>query len=253
MSFSEWREVRLGDVVDKFIDYRGKTPKKTDSGIPLVTAKIVKEGFIQKANEFISEDDYLSWMTRGFPDIGDVVMTTEAPLGEVAQIKTKEKIALAQRIITMRGKREILDNTYLRYFLQSDSGQNKLNEKATGTTVIGIKSSELRKIKIMIPRLPEQKAIADTLSCLDDKIELNNRINKTLEEMAQAIFKSWFVDFEPFKDGEFEDSELGRIPQGWSVKILYDLAEYINGTSFKKDEYSASGCPIVKITELKTE
>lgn len=137
MSFSEWKEYALEDVVDKFIDYRGKTPQKTDFGIPLITAKIIKGGFIQKVNEFISEDNYLSWMTRGFPEINDVVLTTEAPLGEVAQIKTDDKIALAQRIITMRGKKEVLDNTFLRYFLQCGLGQSRLYAKATGTTVIG--------------------------------------------------------------------------------------------------------------------
>lgn len=75
------------------------------------------------------------------------------------------------------------------------------------------------------PKKEEQKAIAATLSCLDDKIELNNRINRTLEEMAQAIFKSWFIDFEPFQDGEFEDSELGRIPKGWRVYTLSEVIE----------------------------
>ena len=74
-------------------------------------------------------------------------------------------------------------------------------------------------------KIEEQRAIAATLSCLDDKIELNKRMNKTLEEMAQAIFKSWFVDFEPFQDGEFVDSELGRIPKGWRVGVLDECIE----------------------------
>jgi len=84
--------------------------------------------------------------------------------------------------------------------------------------------------------LDEQIAIAATLSCLDKKIELNNRINKTLEEMAQAIFKSWFVDFDPFQDGEFEDSELGRIPKGWRVGTLDECINFSNGYAFKSKE-----------------
>lgn len=99
---SEWREYLLEDVIEKFIDYRGKTPKKTVAGIPLVTAKVVKAGKILPPNEFIAPEDYDSWMTRGLPEIDDVVLTTEAPLGEVALIKDKN-VALAQRIITLRG------------------------------------------------------------------------------------------------------------------------------------------------------
>lgn len=247
MSCREWKEYLLEDVVDKFIDYRGKTPKKTEFGIPLITAKIIKDGFIQKANEFISEDNYLSWMTRGFPQINDVVMTTEAPLGEVAQIKTNDKIALAQRIITMRGKKEVLDNTYLKYFLQSNVGQSRLYARATGTTVIGIKSAELKKVSILMPKYYEQKAIAATLSCLDDMIELNNRTDQVLEEMAQAIFKHWFVDFEfpnedglPYKSsgGAMIDSELGEIPEGWKVGTLKEICNVNMGQSPPSSTYN---------------
>jgi len=94
---SEWKELPLEDAMDAIIDYRGKTPKKTDSGIPLITAKIVKNGRINPTQEYIAEADYDAWMQRGIPQKGDVVLTTEAPLGEVAQLNG-EKIALAQRI-----------------------------------------------------------------------------------------------------------------------------------------------------------
>src|SRR5438067_1337144 len=96
----EWKEYKLSQVIDKFIDYRGKTPTKTISGIPLITAKIVKNGKILEPNEFIAPRDYDLWMTRGLPEIDDVVLTTEAPLGEVALLKDKN-VALAQRIITL--------------------------------------------------------------------------------------------------------------------------------------------------------
>ncbi len=170
----------LGEVIDTFIDYRGKTPKKTKSGIPLITAKIVKNGFIEKPTEFISEDNYDAWMKRGIPCYGDVVLTTEAPLGQVAQIKTNKKIALAQRIITLRGRSGVLDNSYLKYYLQSTKGQAELRSRSTGSTVSGIKNSELRKIQISFPSFALQKKIASILSSLDDKIELNNKINDNL-------------------------------------------------------------------------
>src|SRR5690606_35436421 len=120
----------LEDVIETFIDYRGKTPIKSLSGIPLVTAKVVKEGKILTPNEFIPVDQYESWMTRGFPKVNDVVLTTEAPLGEVALIKD-EKIALAQRIITMRGKPNLVSNIFLKYYLQSDQGQYELESRAS--------------------------------------------------------------------------------------------------------------------------
>jgi type I restriction enzyme S subunit len=229
----EWKIVILEEVLETIIDYRGKTPKKTKAGIPLVTAKIVKNGSILEPTEFISEDDYDSWMTRGFPQSGDLVLTTEAPLGEVAILDSK-KIALAQRIVTLRGKTDLLSNHYLKYFFQSDIGQYTLKAKMSGTTITGIKQSELRKINILQPPFHEQKAIAEILSSLDEKIELNRRMNKTLEEMGKALFKRWFVDFEfpnedgkPYKSsgGKMVDSELGEIPEGWKVKPLENFVE----------------------------
>lgn len=214
----------LENLLDKLIDYRGKTPKKTLSGIPLVTAKIVKNGTINGYTEFIPEEDYNKWMVRGFPKVGDVILTTEAPLGEVALLK-EEKVALAQRIVCLRGKDNVLDNTYLKYYLQSGKGQKSLSARESGTTVTGIKQAELRRVDIEYPTYEDQRRIASILSSLDRKIELNNKINADLEEMAQAIFKNWFVDFEPFKNGKFVDSELGMIPEGWKVGGLFDIAE----------------------------
>lgn len=247
MSCSEWKEYRLEEVIEEFIDYRGRTPKKVNSGIPLITAKIVKSGRINTPNEFIREEDYESWMTRGIPKKGDVILTTEAPLGEVAQITSNEKIALAQRIITLRSNSSLLDNTFLKYLLQSPIMQWRLSERASGTTVVGIKSSELRKVNVNIPSLEKQKKIVNILSSLDDKIELNNEMNKTLDEMAQSIFKRWFVDFEfpnedgePYKSsgGEMVESELGMIPKGWEYGLINDTCEkiYSGGTPKTSEE-----------------
>ena len=190
---SEWQEYLLEDVIDKFIDYRGKTPTKTSSGVPLITAKVVKAGKILTPNEFIALEDYDDWMTRGFPEIDDVVLTTEAPLGEVALIKNKN-VALAQRIITLRGKKEVLHNPFLKYYFQNETGQHELQSRASGTTVFGIKASVLKKVPIEIPVLEEQKAIASVLSSLDDKIDLLHRQNTTLERMAETLFRQWFVE-----------------------------------------------------------
>lgn len=241
----------LENLLDKLIDYRGKTPKKTLSGIPLVTAKIVKNGTINGYTEFIPKEDYNKWMVRGFPKVGDVILTTEAPLGEVALLK-EEKVALAQRIVCLRGKDNVLDNTYLKYYLQSGKGQKSLSARESGTTVTGIKQAELRRVDIEYPTYEDQRRIASILSSLDRKIELNNKINADLEEMAQAIFKNWFVDFEPFKDGKFVDSELGMIPEGWKVGTLTEIASYMNGLAMQKfpPENIEYSLPVLKIKEL---
>ncbi|MBU4547649.1 MAG: restriction endonuclease subunit S, partial [Euryarchaeota archaeon] len=196
--------------------------------------------------EFISEEDYEDWMSRGMPKEGDIVITTEAPLGEVAQLDNK-KIALAQRLITLRGKKEVLNNNFLKYILQSPLVQNGLEIRSTGTTVMGIRQSELKKVLLPIPNYTEQKRISDILINLDKKINLNHKMNQTLEEIGQAIFRHWFADFEfPDEDGnpykssgsEMVDSELGPIPQGWEVGIINDLCDSITngGTPKRKEE-----------------
>ncbi|GJH42417.1 restriction endonuclease subunit S [Pasteurella canis] len=195
---SSWKEYKLEEVLDALIDYRGKTPTKTGFGIPLITAKVVKNGRLEQATEFIAVEDYESWMSRGLPKIGDIVLTTEAPLGEVAQLKD-EKVALAQRIVTLRGKDKILQNDFLLYLLQSKNIQEQLEARSSGSTVKGIKQSELRKLTLKIPSFSEQEFISGQLKALDNKIQLNTQINQTLEQIAQAIFKSWFVDFDPVK------------------------------------------------------
>ena len=226
---SHWKVLPLSEAVDALIDYRGKTPKKTDHGVPLVTAKIVKGGTILPAKEFIAEEDYDSWMVRGLPQAGDIVVTTEAPLGEVAQL-ANENVALAQRIVTLRGAEGLLLNDYLRYVMQGTYVQGQLESRASGSTVKGIKQSELRKVLLPIPPQHEQRDIATQLKSIDDKVQLNKQINQSLEQMAQAIFKSWFVDFEPVKAkiaaleaGGSEDDTLLAAMQAISGKAPEDL------------------------------
>jgi len=155
-----WETKSFEDCMSSIIDYRGKTPTKTKSGIPLVTAKIVKDGKILPPDEFISPNDYDSWMRRGIPKKGDVILTTEGPLGTVAQLHTDEKLAFAQRLIIMRGKSEMIDNVYLAHFFRSDYFQNQLKSKATGSTVEGISQGNLRETFIRIPPLALQHEFA---------------------------------------------------------------------------------------------
>lgn len=138
-----WEIGILGEI-SNFIDYRGKTPQKTNFGIPLITAKNIRNGFIKaEPREYISEADYDNWMTRGIPNHGDIVITTEAPLGNVALLHTREKIALAQRVICIQSVNSHM-NCYIHYALRSPAFQKELTSNATGTTVSGIKASTLK-------------------------------------------------------------------------------------------------------------
>ncbi|MBB6111272.1 type I restriction enzyme, S subunit [Mucilaginibacter lappiensis] len=239
---SKWKTYLLTDAVDKLIDYRGKTPIKTSKGIPLITAKVIKNGHISTPNEFIAEDDYDGWMTRGIPEYGDVVLTTEAPLGEVAQIETYEKIALAQRVITLRGKKGVIDSTYLKYFLFSPIGQGNLKAKETGSTVTGIKQSELRKLEIYAPDFNGQVKIASILSSLDKKIQLNIQMNQTLEEMAQHLFKEWFVNF---NFPGFDDELANDLPIGWHKGKLGEVLELVYGKALKAETRTHGQYPVI--------
>jgi type I restriction enzyme S subunit len=259
---SEWPLFPLEACLDALIDYRGKTPDKTTSGIPLITAKVIKGGRIEKPSEFIAFDNYDAWMRRGIPECGDVVLTVEAPLGEVAQLGP-EKIALAQRVVTLRGKANFLDSTYLLYWLQSEDAHEQLKARATGTTVIGIKQSELRKLSVPIPPISVQQEVAEILRSLDDRITLLRETNTTLEAIAQALFKSWFVDFDPvhakmqgrapegmdeataalFPDS-FEESELGLVPKGWKPIRLDSFIELAYGKALKSDVRRSGPVPV---------
>ena len=139
------------------------------------------------------------------------------------------------------------------YYLMCIVGKELNYISKTSTAVPIINKSTFSDWNIVIPeKVEDQRRIASILSSLDRKIELNNKINADLEEMAQAIFKNWFVDFEPFKDGKFVDSELGMIPEGWKVGRLTEIASYMNGLAMQKfpPENNEDSLPVLKIKEL---
>lgn len=190
----KYKEYIMEDALEAIIDYRGKTPIKSEIGIPTLSAKSVKNNRIDYSEcYYISKEEYARFMVRGFPKVGDVLLTTEAPLGVVARLD-RDDIALAQRLLTLRGKKGILHNGYLQYFLQSPYGQGLLKSKETGTTVTGIKQAEFRKLKIQLPEYDNQVKIASILEAIDAKIQLNSNINDNLQQQAQTIFRSWFID-----------------------------------------------------------
>jgi type I restriction enzyme S subunit len=180
-----WVETTIGESIH-FIDYRGKTPVKTASGIRLITAKNVKMGYLQETPmEFIASASYKSWMTRGIPQKGDVLFTTEAPLANVAQLDTDEKVAFAQRIIIMQPDATKLDSTLLKYLLLSQPVQQRIRARGTGATVQGIKASLLKLIEISFPRtIAEQKMI---VAKLDNLSEETQRLESIYQRKLTAL------------------------------------------------------------------
>ncbi|MCT8467536.1 restriction endonuclease subunit S [Chromohalobacter canadensis] len=166
----DWAWVRLGNTA-KFIDYRGKTPKKTDKGKRLITAKNIRKGVIDKhPEEFISEEDYQDWMTRGFPRKGDTLFTTEAPLGNAANVALQEDFALAQRAICFQWHIEEI-SPFMLIQIMANPFQEKLVENSTGMTARGIKSAKLKEIPVTLPPLSEQhrivKKVGDLMELCD--------------------------------------------------------------------------------------
>lgn len=185
-----WEWVRLGALAN-FIDYRGKTPTKTASGIPLITAKNVRPGFINREpQEFIAESAYDDWMTRGLPRVGDLLFTTEAPLGNVAAIDMRERFALAQRVICF-GIYELSMSGLLLTFLQSPWFQEVVKAQASGVTAQGIKSSRLQLLPIPVPPHAEQSRIVTRVTqlrrlCADLRQRLAER-QSVQARLAEAL------------------------------------------------------------------
>ena len=157
-----WSKEPLGARV-RFIDYRGRTPEKAENGVPLLTAKNVRMGYLkEEPREFVAMEAYASWMTRGIPKRGDVLFTTEAPLANVAQIDTDEPVALAQRLIAMQAPAGKIDPRFLKWSLMSPQMQADIKEKGTGATVTGIKAKLLKEIPLYVPAADRQKLVAGT-------------------------------------------------------------------------------------------
>ena len=162
----EWEKAKIDDVCD-FIDYRGKTPNKSESGVRLITAKNVKMGSLyDEPREYIA--DYDSWMTRGIPKKGDVLFTTEGPLGNVAIIDVDhEKFAVGQRIITLQSKDGVILPIYLANVLMSKSIQAEIEKLSTGSTVKGILARYFKEIEIPLPPLEIQREIVARFCLLE--------------------------------------------------------------------------------------
>ena len=245
----EWKEVRLGDVCTKITDGSHFSPKAQTEGYPMLSVKDMREYDFDFSNcKKISYEDYLKMERDGcVPQIGDVLVAKDGSyLKEIFRCKEQREIALLSSIAIFRPNSQLIDSRFLCYCLKSPRVYNYISLNCvSGSALPRIILKDFKGVNIRVPSLDDQRRIASILSSLDRKIELNNKINADLEEMAQAIFKNWFVDFEPFKDGKFVDSELGMIPEGWKVGTLGELCNFKRGKNLLTKNAIDEGVPVV--------
>ena len=224
----EWKEVRLGDVADVQTGPFGSQLHKenyVNKGTPIVTVEHLGNKWFTSQNlPMVSDEDKLR-LAKYCSQEGDVIFSRVGSVDRCSYVsKEYSGWLFSGRCLRVR-PRSGINPEYLYYFLTNEGTKQYIRNIAVGATMPSINTKLLNEVPITIPSLADQRRIASILSSLDRKIELNNKINADLEEMAQAIFKNWFVDFEPFKDGKFVDSELGMIPEGWKVGTLGDITK----------------------------
>lgn len=224
----EWKEVRLGEVADVQTGPFGSQLHKenyVNKGTPIVTVEHLGNKWFTSQNlPMVSDEDKLR-LAKYCSQEGDVIFSRVGSVDRCSFVsKEYSGWLFSGRCLRVR-PRSGINPEYLYYFLTNEGTKQYIRNIAVGATMPSINTKLLNEVPITIPSLADQRRIASILSSLDRKIELNNKINADLEEMAQAIFKNWFIDFEPFKDGKFVDSELGMIPEGWKVGTLGDITK----------------------------
>lgn len=238
----EWKEVRLGNVCEIYgrIGFRGyttndlvDTPK--EGAISLSPKNIINGELNLEQCTYIKWDKYYE-----SPEIminpNEIVITKTGSVGRTTFVRrVVHPMTLNPQLVVLKNISENAE--FLSYYIKSALFQSVLKSIVVGSAIPTLSQKNLANIMINVPKeVEDQRRIASILSSLDRKIELNNKINADLEEMAQAIFKNWFVDFEPFKDGKFVDSELGMIPEGWKVGRLTDVIKLMPGGTPKTSE-----------------
>ena len=253
---SHWRISGFKKHISSIVDYRGKTPIKTDEGVLLVTARNVKNGKLDYSlsQEYIAPDDYDDVMSRGKPKIGHVLFTTEAPLGEVANIDRVD-FALAQRIIKFNGLCNHLTNYYFKYLIMSEEFQQSLNLFASGSTVKGIKAERFVYLRNLLPSYEEQQKIASFLdhetAKIDTLIAKQEKLIELLKEKRQAVI-SHAVTKGLNPDAPMRDSGvewLGEVPEHWDVCCLKhikgdDKGSFVDGpfgSNLKSEHFVDNG------------
>ena len=233
----DWKTYKLSELVTLLGDGIHGTPKYSDhgeyyfiNGNNLVDGKIL----IKPDTKRVSKDEYLKHKR----ELNDrtLLVSINGTIGRTAYYN-EEKVMLGKSACYFNIK-EGVEKRYIKQVISSKYFIDYLESNYTGSVIKNVSLKSMRELPINLPPLPEQRAIASILSSLDDKIELNLQMNKTLEEMAMALYKHWFVDFGPFQSGKFVDSELGMIPEGWEVKRLEEILKIKHGYAFKGKSFT---------------
>ncbi len=227
----EWKTVKLGDCLSKIIDNRGKTPKDLAvSGHPLLEINAVSKNnkypLYGEAKKYVDDVVYSTWFRSGHPQYGDILVPTVGTLGAVAYVDRND-CCIAQNLIALRANADICDSAYIYYLLCNPQIVKRLLNLDIGAVQASIKVPHLLALEILLPSLETQRRIATILSSLDDKIENNNRVNRNLEKQAQALFKSWFVDFEPWG---------GTMPEDWKEGTLGEICKQLKERVGERDD-----------------
>jgi len=247
----EWKEVRLGDVCTRVCS--GGTPKSTNLSyyggkIPWLNTKEIDFNRIYFTEKTITDSGLNNSSAKWIVPNTVTVAMYGATAGKSCIVKVPMTTNQACCNLTIND--EVADYEFVYYSLKND--YTTLASLANGGAQQNLNAQIIKDYVLKMPSLADQRRIASILSSLDRKIELNNKINADLEEMAQAIFKNWFVDFEPFKDGKFVDSELGMIPEGWKVGCLGDMGNIVCGKTPSKSNsnYYGGDIPFIKIPDM---
>ena len=250
----EWKKTNIGSLCDRVC--RGGTPKSTNNAyyngnIPWLNTKEVNFNRIYDTEKIITQLGVENSSAKWISENSVIVAMYGATAGKVAI--TKIPITTNQACCNLSINSEIADYNFVYYFLCSKFYE--LSSLANGGAQQNLNAQIIKDFPIKIPvNLSDQRKIAGILSDLDSKIENNNKINANLEAQAEALFKSWFVDFTPFKDQPFVDSELGSIPQGWKVGKINEFVDVIYGAPYKSKLFNTQkeGLPLIRIRDLKT-
>ena len=206
------------------------------TGTPIVTVEHLGNRRFSKQNLPLVSDDDKKRLSKYLLQEGDIVFSRVGSVDRCSYVTSAENDWLfSGRCLRVRCGNNC-HPLFLYYYFCKESVKQYIKSIAVGATMPSINTKLMAEIPILLPKLEEQRCIADILSSFDDKIELNRRINDNLEQQAQALFKAWFVDFEPFKDGEFVDSELGMIPKGWKIMPLEYLVDKVKSGDWGKEE-----------------
>src|SRR5699024_10045873 len=225
--------------VAEVIDSLHKTPQYSDKGYPMVRVSDMYNGYFNLPNNVkrVTEETYQEFSKKHKPTKGDILMSRVGTYGLVNYNISNQQFCLGQNTVVITNyDLSKIDNKFLYYYLLSNQTQDQIERLVTGSTQKTLSLKSIRSIKIPIISLIEQKSIANLLSSFDDKIENNNAIIANLEEQAQTIFKSWFIDFEPFQDEEFVGTELGEIPKRFKLGTMNDLISEVTSGDWGKKE-----------------